>query len=210
MLQGFVRAIRYTTRRPTRSPLRTATAILSLIHRYRRETRQSSPRRTRFWLRQRPVWGNGRLVTPDVKRLRVRHMSLKWLTIYETVYRLSKCLAHRLEPRSLGAHSVIAPTSRCCRLRRIGRASQSRAGAAIGVALRAARRLRIRRAAAAAAARPGPEQQQGRGLGRGDQLRRHDGADCFVSFAVLLASSCERYDELKFTPSGEKPRRVNV
>ena len=78
MLQGIVRAIRYATRRvrairyatrlPARSPLVTAPAILS-VSGYRRETRQSSPRQNCFWLRRRPVWGNGGGVLRTVCRL---------------------------------------------------------------------------------------------------------------------------------------------
>ena len=107
MLQGIVRAIRYGTRLLARSPLVTATAILSLSG-YRRETTQSSPSANVLLVAPATVWGKGTAREPGGTGKTApasTECPAYCMPTYETVYNFSKMSQPIGWSPPLGAHS---------------------------------------------------------------------------------------------------------
>jgi len=100
MLQGIVRAIRYGTRLLARSPLVTATAILSLSG-YRRETLQASPSANVLLVAPATVWGKETTREPGGTENGSgfdRVSCLLYADLRNRVQLFENVPAHRLEP----------------------------------------------------------------------------------------------------------------
>jgi hypothetical protein len=106
MLQGIVRAIHYGTRLLARSPLVTATAILSLSG-YRRETTQSSPSANVLLVAPATVWGKETTREPGGTEngSASTECPAYCMPTYETVYNFSKMSQPIGWSPPLGAHS---------------------------------------------------------------------------------------------------------